>query len=182
MQVKIVDFNTLGTNNISINQLITSVGANAFGDIAILYVCDLPDSYQYGMFRGYEGVGDGSSGIYTIFTDSNTSSYQSDIRVNVSGAVKFKLSGGKVTDISSLNKIASANSLEAVEGGRIMINSVVYAMDDNVEIVDMTNTNSLKTISLNEISNRKVSSINLYSDKPVSDDTIVRLLAVTFKD
>ncbi len=182
VQVEIVDFNTLGTDNISINQLITSVSANAFGDILVMYVCDLPSSYQYGMYRDYEGVGEGSSGIYTIFTDSNTNSYQSDIRVNVSGAVKFKTSGGKITDISSLNKIASASSLGAVEGGRIMVDSTIYAMDDNVEIVNITNAASLKTMSLNELANSKVSSITLYSDKAKSDDTIIRLVTVTLKN
>ncbi len=181
VQVEVVDFNTMGTNNISINQLVTSVSANAFGDILVMYVCDLPSSYQYGMFREYESMGDGSTGIYTIFTDSNTNSYQSDIRASVSGAVKFKVSGGKITDIKSLNKISSANSLGAVEGGRIMINSTIYDMDDNVEIVNITSGTSLKTMSVNELANSKISGITLYSDKSKSDDAIIRLITVTLK-
>ena len=181
VQVEVVNFDTMGVTNISSNQLITSVSANAFGDIAVMYVCDLPSSYQYGMFRGYEPMGE-SSGIYTIYFDSNTSQYQSDIRANITGAVKFKLSNGKITDIKSLNKIATGNSIGAVEGGRIMINSVIYSMEDNVEIVNMTNTGSLKTMSVNELAKSKVSSVTVYSDKSASDDTIIRLVAVTLKN
>lgn len=182
VQVEVVDFNTLGTYNISPNQLISSVSANAFGDIQVMYVCDLPDSYQYGMFREYESMGDGSSGSYTIFADSNTNSYQSDIRVTVSGAVMFKTSGGKLTDISSLSKVISASSLGAVEGGRIMVDSIIYNMDDNVEIVNITNQTSLKTMSLNELANSKVSYITLYSDKAKSDNAIIRLVTVKLKN
>lgn len=181
VQVEVVNFDTMGVTNISSNQLITSVSANAFGDIAVMYVCDLPSSYQYGMFRGYEPMGE-SSGIYTIYSDSNTSQYQSDIRANVTGAVKFKVSNGKITDIKTLNKIASSSSIGAVDGGRIMINSVIYSMDDNVEIVNMTDSGSLKTMSVNELAKSKVSSVTVYSDKSASDDTIIRLVAVTLKN
>ena len=181
VQVEVVNFDTMGVTNISGNQLITSVSANAFGDIAVMYVCDLPSSYQYGMFRGYEPMGE-ASGIYTIYSDSNTSQYQSDIRANVTGAVRFKVSNGKITDIKTLNKIASGRTIDAVEGGRIMINSVIYSMDDNVEIVNMTDSGSLKTMSLNELTKSNVSSVTVYSDKSVSDDTIIRLVAVTLKN
>lgn len=181
VQVEVVNFDTMGVTNISSNQLITSVSANAFGDIAVMYVCDLPSSYQYGMFREYEPMGE-SSGIYTIYSDSNISQYQSDIRANVTGAVKFKVSNGKITDIKTLNKIASSSFVGAVDGGRIMINSVIYGMDDNVEIVNMTDLGSLKTMSVNELAKSKVSSVTVYSDKTASDDTIIRLVAVTLKN
>ena len=99
----------------------------------------------------------------------------------MSGAVRFKVSNGKIVDIASLNKIASANSLGAVEGGRIMVNSAIYAMDDNVEIVNVTNGNSFKTMSVNELAKSKISGITLYSDKGVSGDIVVRLVTVTLK-
>ena len=181
VEVEILDFNTLGTNNLNSDQVITSVSANAFGDIAVIYLCDLPSSYQYGMFRDFETIGDGSMGIYTIFTDSNTMQYQSDIKANVSGAVKFKVSNGKLTDIASLNNIVTANSLGAVEGGRIMVNSVIYNMDDDVEIVNVTNSTSYKTMSVSELAKSKVSKVTLYSDKTGSDDVVIRLVAVTTK-
>ncbi len=182
ISVEVVDFDTLGTNNISSSQLITSVSANAFGDIVVMYVCDLPTSYEYGMVRDYESMGmESSTGVYTIFKDSNTIKYQSDIKVNVSGAVKFKVSNGTITDIKNLNKITSSNSLGAVEGGRIMVNSVIYKMDDNVEIVNTTNSTAYKTMSVNELAKSNVSSITLYSDKNASDDVVIRLVSVKTK-
>ena len=179
--VEVVDFDTLGTNNISLSQLITSVSANAFGDILVMYVCDLPSSYKYGVLKGYESMGaEGTSGIYKIYTDSNNIEYQSDIKANVSGAVKFKVSNGKISDIKNLNKIAFSSSLNAVEGGRIMVNSIIYNMDDDVEIVNTNNT-TYKTMSVNELAKSDISSITLYSDKAASDDTIIRLVMVTTK-
>lgn len=181
VSVEVVEFDTLGTNNISLAQLITSVSANAFGDILVMYVCDLPSSYKYGVLKGYETIDpEGTSGIYKIYTDSNSLEYQSDIKANVSGAVKFKVSNGKISDIKNLNKIVFSNSLDAVEGGRIMINSKIYNMDDDVEIIN-TNSTVYNTMSINELKNSKVSSITLYSDKPVSDDTIIRLVLVSTK-
>ena len=181
VSVEVVEFDTLGTNNISLAQLITSVSANAFGDILVMYVCDLPSSYKYGVLKGYESIDpEGTSGIYKIYTDSNSLEYQSDIKANVSGAVKFKVSNGKISDIKNLNKIVFSNSLDAVEGGRIMINSKIYNMDDDVEIIN-TNSTVYNTMSINELKNSKVSSITLYSDKPVSDDTIIRLVLVSTK-
>ncbi len=183
VQVEIVNFDTMGTTSISINQLIASVSANAFGDIAAIYVCDLPGSYQYGMLRDYESTGsEGSSGIYTIYTDSNSVSYSSDIRANVSGAVKFKVSGGKITDIKTLNKIASASSIQAVEGGRIMIDSDIYEMADDVEVVNISRSTSYKTMSVSELAKSKVSSVNIYSDKSAAEGIIVRLVTVTLKN
>ena len=180
--VEIVDFDTMGATNIGKDQLIASASANAFGDIAAMYVCDLPSSYQYGMFRDFEPIGDGSTGTYTIFTDSNTVKYQSNIRANVSAAVKFKVSNGQIIDIKTLNKIASSSSIQAVEGGRIMIDSVIYNMDDNVEIVNITNSTSYKTMSVNELSKSKVSKVTVYSDKSAKDGGIIRLVAVSLKN
>lgn len=179
--VEIVDFDTMGATNISKDQLIASASANAFGDIAAIYVCDLPSSYQYGMFRDFEPIGDGSMGIYTIFTDSNTMQYQSNIKANVSGAVGFKVSNGQITDIKTLNNIVSSSSIQAVEGGRIMVNSVIYNMDDDVEIVNVTNSTSYKTMSVSELAKSKITKVTLYSDKTGSDGVVIRLVAVTTK-
>ena len=55
-------------------------------------------------------------------------------------------------------------------------------MDENVEIVNITNAASLKTMSLSELAKSKISSITLYSDKQKSDDAIIRLVTVTLKN
>ena len=183
--VEIVDFDTMGTTSISRDQLITSVSANSFGDIATIYVCDLPSSYKYGILKDYTINGEvenSSSATYTIFTDSNTVKYSSNIRTNVSGAVGFKVSNGQITDIKTLNKIASSSSLQAVEGGRIMIDSVIYEMDDDVEIINITSASSYKTMSVSELAKSKVSKVTVYSDKSAQDGGIIRVVAVTLKN
>ncbi len=182
LEVEVLDFDKLDVNKINESQLITSVGTNAFGDIAFMYVCDMPSSYQYGLLRDYEPVGNGetSSGIYKIYNDSNTVSYSSDIRANVSGAVAYRLSNGKITDIKTLNKIASASSIGAVDGGRIMVNSKIYEMADDVQIIDIKNS-TCQTISVDELMNSKVSSVNLYAMQDNSDNAVIRVITVTLK-
>ncbi len=182
LEIEVLDFNELDVSRININQLITSVGVNAFGDIAVMYVCDMPSSYQYGILRDYEPSGNGetSSGIYTIYNDSNAVSYPSDIRVNVSGAVAYKLSNGKITDIKSLKKIDSASSIGAVDGGRIMVNSRIYELADDVEIIDIKST-SCRTISLDELIKSKVSGVTLYSMQDNSDNAVIRIVTVNLK-
>lgn len=182
LEVEVLDFDKLDVNKINENQLITSVSTNVFGDIAFMYVCDMPGSYQYGLLRDYEPIGKGetSSGIYKIYNDSNTMSYSSDIRANVSGAVAYRLSNGKITDIKTLNKIASANSIGAVDGGRIMVNSKIYEMADDVQIIDV-NSSSCQTISVDELMKSKVSSVNLYAMQDKSDSAVIRVVTVTLK-
>ncbi len=185
VSIEKLDFDTLGTTKITQNQLITSVSANSFGDIAVMYVCDLPSSYDYGIFLGYKSSGGDpetatSSGVYTIYSDSNTVQYQSNYKTNVSGAVAFKLSNGQLSDIKTLNLIASAGTIQAVEGGRIMVNSKIYKMDDNVQIVNVSGT-SYKTMSVNELAKSKVSKVTLYSDTSDKENAVIRVVTVTMK-
>lgn len=182
LEIEVVDFNELDVNKIDISQLIASVDVNAFGDIAVMYVCDMPSSYQYGLLRDYEPSGNGetSSGIYTIYNDSKAVSYPSDIRANVSGAVAYRLSNGKITDIKSLKKIDSASSIGAIDGGRIMINSKIYEIAGDVEIIDINST-SCRTISLDELIKSKVSGVTLYSMQDNSDNAVIRVVTVNLK-
>lgn len=185
VSVEKLDFDTLGVSKITVNQLITSVSANSFGDIAVMYVCDLPSSYNYGICLGYKATGGDpdvatSNGIYTIYSDSKTVEYQSDYKANVSGAVLFKLANGQVSDIKALNVIDSASTVQAVEGGRIMVNSRIYQMDDNVEIVSVSGT-SYKTMSVSELAKSKVSKVTLYSETTDKDNAVIRVVTVTLK-
>ncbi len=180
LQVEVIDFEELDVDNISKNQVIASVSTNAFGDIAFMYVCDMPGSYQFGLLRNYEPSGNGTSGVYTIYSDSKSVEYQSDIKANISGAVAYRVVNGRITDIKSMKKIASGNSLGAVDAGRIMINSTIYTLSDNVEIIDLQSS-SCRTISVNELANNKVSNINLYLTQGNSSDASVRLITVTLK-
>lgn len=181
-EIEVLDFDELDVNKINETQLITSVSTNAFGDIAFMYVCDMPSVYQYGILRDYEPSGNGetSAGIYTIYNDSNTISYSSDIKANVSGVVAYKLSNGKITEIKNLNKIASASSIGAVDSGRIMVNSKIYEMTDDVEIIDIKGS-SCRTISIDELIKSKVSGVNLYSMQDNSDNAVIRVVTVTLK-
>ena len=96
--------------------------------------------------------------------------------------VYFTLSDSKISKIGNLSTIASANSISAVESGRIMINGKIYKMSDDVLIVDMTDSYTLKTLSVSDIVNKNVSYVALYSEKTASDDCVIRVVTVRFND
>lgn len=184
-QAQVLNFDTLGVNNISKTQLITSVSANKFGDISVLYLCDMPSSYNYGIIRDIsDPVGESSKTTYKIYHNANTTEYVSESRYQTKGLapVYFTLSGSKISKIGNLSTIASANSISAVESGRIMINDKIYKMSDDVLIVDMTDSYTLKTLSVSDIVNKNVSYVALYSEKTASDDCVIRVVTVRFND
>ena len=174
-EVELLNFDTLDATSITNAQLITSVSANAFGDIAILYVKNMASGYKYGVLRATEAHGgDSTSATYKIYHDGNYSDYQSDAKYSVSnGPVYFKLSGGKLTFMGAL-KSAASGKIVAVEGGRIMINSTIYKMSDDVEIINTKNISSYSTISINELQSSKNANVTIYSDR----NNVVRIVLV----
>lgn len=181
-EVELLNFDTLDVNAITSNQLITSISTNAFGDVAILYLCDMPSGYQYGYLRGSEDHSSNTSisVTYKIFSGSDIVQYQSSTKYSFSGgAVLYKVSGGKLVDMKQMITIAQSSSIGAIEGGRIMINNTIYKMADNVLIVDTSDTLNYKTLSLNDLTSKKISSVAIYSDKSASADGIIRVIKVT---
>ena len=181
-QVELLDFDTLDATTISSSQVITTVSSNAFGDLAIIYLCDMASGYSYGYLKGIEDMSNDNaiSVKYKIFDNSIISEYTSSSKYAISGGpVSYKQSGGKLTDLKSLYTIKSGRKINAVEGGRIMVDNTIYTMTDNVQIIDATNSTNLKVVSVNDLNPSKVSSVVLYSDKHSSQDPIIRLVKVT---
>ncbi len=190
-EVELLDFSKLDVTSITNDQLITSVSANNFGDIAILYLKNMPSSYLFGVYKGNDGQSqitndDGTveregvdATIYRIYSDGLLNEYTIDGRYSVAlGPVMYKLSGNSVAYMKALNEIASATDIDAVEGGRIMLNNKVYKMDDDVQIVDVTDVTNYKTISISELEQSNVSSVRLYSESKASEDGTVRIILV----
>ena len=83
--------------------------------------------------------------------------------------------------MKQMNTIAQSSSIGAIEGGRIMINNTIYKIADNVLIVDTTDILNYKTLSLNDLTSKKVTSVVIYSDKSAAADGIIRVIKVTTK-
>ena len=181
-EVELLNFDTLDEGFISSQQLITSVSANAFGDVAILYLCDMASGYSYGYLRGSEDNSNDTaiSVTYRIYSNSVTNEYVSDTKYSAqSGAVYYKLSNGKLSEMKAMYTIASAKKVNAVEEGRIMVGDKIYKMSDDVQIIDASDILNYKTISVKELAASKSYSATLYSEKPASENGVIRIVKVT---
>lgn len=181
-QAELLNFDTLDVGSISSTQLITSVSVNAFGDVAILYLCDMASGYKYGYLKGVEDNSNemSISVTYSIYSDSVINEYTSDIKYSMSNnAVYYKASNGRLSEMKQMYTIASARSAEAVEEGRIMIDGKIYKMADDVQIIDTSDVFNYKTLSVKELSAAKTSSITAYSERSANDNGLIRLVKIT---
>lgn len=182
-EVELLSFETLDITSIAEKNVIASITANSFGDIAIMYVYDMPSSYKYGYLAGVQNTSNDdasvSSAVYTIYSDGTSTKYSSESVYSLSaGAVYYKLSGGKISYIANMSLISSGNP-SAVEQGRIMVNNKIYTLDDKVSIIDISTLSSLKTLSIDELKALKSCTVKLYSDKNSGTDSVIRCIAVT---
>lgn len=183
---ELLDFDHLEADNLDISQLLNVVSANSFGDIAIMLVKSLEDTYSYGVVSGFEKSGTQVVG-YDIFSDGVNTTYMLGNLLKVSTSlgegIAYKTENGLLSAIKSLKKVNSSSKLSAVEGSRIKAGSTVYKMSDNVQIVEITNSRTKKTISVDELAGMTGDvTVSLYSDKSVAQGGIVRVVTVTSKN
>ena len=178
-----LNFDTLDVTEIPESKLIASISANAFGDIGLLYVKDLSGTYECGILKSKtdQATSDTYSGTYKIYIDGAMTTYSSNINFNVvlNEPVQFKTEGGKLTELQRMTLIASSDSVEAVEGTRIMLDGTVYKMSDDVLIVDITDTSNYKTLSIDDLTAlNSIHTVQIYSDKTIAKGGIVRAITV----
>lgn len=183
-ECELLDFENLTATEISSAQILNVVSANSFGDIAILYVENLENTYDYGVVSGFLKNNDETTG-YKIFSSGAVSSYTlqniGKITTSTGAGVGFKTSNGGLSKLIALIKLDSGTRVNAVEGSRIMINNKIYKMDANVQIVDITTTSGMRSITTDELAKMNVSSVSLYSDKSLANGGIVRVVTVVTK-
>jgi len=184
-ECELLDFELLEARKIDEAQLINVVAANSFGDVAIMFVKSLEDTYDYGVVSGLEKSGDTILG-YELFSNGTSSTFMlgnmSKISSSIGAGVAYHIGAGQLTEIKALQKINTSGGLSAVEGSRIKVGSTIYKMSAGVQIVDITNTDSMKTVSIDELSEMKnISSISLYADKSIAQGGIVRVVTIRTK-
>lgn len=181
-ECELLDFDMLTVNEIVEGQIINVVTANAFGDIAIMYVENLENTYKYGVITGFEKTKDITNG-YKIFSDGAVSSYMlgsiAKISTSIGAGVGFRYDGGSLTKILPLVKLDSADGVGAIEGSRIMLKNKIYKMAAEVEIVDITSTTNIRSITMDELSTmNNISQVIIYSDKSLANGGVVRVITV----
>ena len=80
-----------------------------------------------------------------------------------------------ISSISPLKQIATSNSIKAVEGGRIYIGEKIYKLSDNVQIVDISDTSKIKSLTIDDLAKNLSASVSIYSEKI---DGVIRVITV----
>ncbi len=184
-QCELLDFDKLTANKIDSGHILNLVTANAFGDVAILYVKNLENSYTYGVVTGFEKDSQGNTTGYKIFADGAVSTYSAQnigkISTQVGAGVGFLAENGNLKRIASLVKIDSSGDIDAVEGGRIMLDGRIYKMAPEVFIADVTSTTNIRNITIDELAKLDTTSVNIYSDKSLANGGLIRVISVKTK-
>ena len=60
-----------------------------------------------------------------------------------------------------------------------MVGDKIYKMSDDVQIIDASDILNYKTISVKELAASKSYSATLYSEKPASENGVIRIVKVT---
>ena len=178
-----LNFDTLDVSEIPERKLIASISANGFGDVGLLYVKDLSGSYEYGVMRSRTDKEqmDSYSGTYKIYTNGTLNSYSSSIRFTTSAGtpIYYKITNGEVSELYNMVLAASAGSIDAIDNTRVKVGGKVYKMWDMAQIVDISDSSSYKTVTVDELAKLKINSVKLYSDKAVDKGGIVRAIIIT---
>ena len=177
-EVELIDYDTFDASAIPADQLITSVSANAFGDIAVLYINSASSGYKYGYAYKTQNKATGAIGM-TIYTTAGKEEY-SNVNFSVSGnAFYYKVSPiGQITELKPLSPIVSGRSVQAIESGRIMIDNIIYTLSDDVLIVDVSTPSNYKVLSVNDLASYNRAAVTLYSESSNSN-SVVRIIKVS---
>ena len=177
-EAELLDFDTIEQSELNSGQVITSVSANAFGDIMILFVKNVAlTSYDYGMLTS---VTDNS---YKIMIDGTTQTFNKErnfsVKADIPVAVKIK--NGSIEDIFNLYLYKSAYTITAIDGSRILVDGTTYSLAGDVVYYSIDKNGKYSELSYNEIENAQVSSVSLYSDMSLNKNGAVKAVVVRIK-
>ena len=177
-EIELISYDTFDAVSIPSNQLITSVSANAFGDIAVLYINSASSGYKYGYAYKTRDKTTGAIGM-TIYTATGKEEY-SNVSFSISGnAFYYKVSQtGQISELKPLSTLVNGRTVQAVESGRIMVDNKIYTLSDDVLIINVSGAGEYKVISVNELASYSRASVTLYSETSDSNG-VVRIIKVT---
>ena len=195
VRLETLSFETLEVSTLSEANVIASVAANKFGDIGILYVTGLAGSVSYGVLQSvsypetetpvtHVKIETNEPCVYNVFGNSQLNKFTSVTRYSAAAesAVSYRVSGGQITSMSAMYKLKSSSGIDAVEGSRIMIGGTIYKMYSGVEIVDISNRDDYKTVSVDDLAAMKnITNVTIYSDKSLADGGVVRVVTIKRK-
>ena len=186
--LNVIDFKNLNVKTLYDSNVITTVSDNAFGDVQLVYLSNITNSNLiYGILKSSKVSSGGMSisGTYVVDVNGKEQTYRSSVGFSAKEGrpVSLDISGGTLTSLQELSQTLSyGRTVDAVEEGRIKVDSVIYEMSENVVIYKQENGYTYTPISMDDLKSDKLNSISLYSDKLTSIGGIVRIVIASFSD
>ena len=177
-EVELINYDTFEAASIPSDQLITSVSANVFGDIAVLYINSASSGYKYGYAYKRKDKNTGALSM-TVYTTSGKEEY-TNVNFSVSGnAFYYKaLPNGQISELKPLSPLVTDKSVQAAESGRIMVDNRIYKLSDDVLIVDVSTPSNYKILSVNDLAAYNGAVVTLYSESS-AENSVVRIIKVS---
>ncbi len=174
--VKKIELREIETTNLNSNQVIHAYTSGTMQDIYFLYVKDVTKTdATYGVVTKINNRN------YTILVDDKTINIKTSLLIEISSAVEIKnTQDGQM--VEPLFKIATGDSIEGFESGRIRVGGKNYLISDYVKVYGASSKNGYESMSLSQIINDKnLRKIDLFSDKPLSSGGVIRAIVVSLQ-
>ncbi|MDP4132399.1 MAG: S-layer homology domain-containing protein [Bacillota bacterium] len=169
--VQKVNLKDITGSSLTDKQVIHVEYANGLKDIAVLYIKDTTYSgYTYGILSDSEikdgGISLAYSATYDIVSNSGENSYTTSFGYSYSegSAVMAIIYNGKMKAMKTLNEAETGKEIQEYTNTKIKMNDNVYRMDEDVTVVYKQVGKDWQIIKLDDIANKNVSSIGLYTD------------------
>lgn len=174
--VKKLELRDIATTSLTKNQVIHAETSGSLKDITFLYVTDVTKSdASFGVVTEVNG------NSYTVLIDNKTTTVKTALKLERGSAVEIRqTTDGQLP--KSLMNVGSGNGVEGYTAGRIRVSGENYIVSDYVKVYGGIYANEFESMSMAEIvGNENVSQVTLYSDRPLSQGGIIRVIVVKTK-
>lgn len=177
--VKKIDVREIETTTLNSEQVIHAYTSGTMQDITFLYVKDVTKTEAtYGVVTKVSGR---NHSVLVGGQTVNINATSASVPVGVGRAVEIK-STEDGTRLETLFEIASGKTVEGFAEGRIRLDGMNYIVSDYVKVYGASLKNGYESMSISQlVNNSKISRIDLYSDKLLSNGGVVRVIVVSLK-
>lgn len=182
-----VSINEINKTMLSDYEVIHAQQTGNMGDISILYVRNLTnDQYTYGVVKKVKtAAGEDKSSArktYTFLLGASEQQLTNNYVFREGDAVAYGIGSNGEGSFINLIEIAKGKAITAKTSGRIKLDDTIYTISDSAVAYGGSEPSEFRAISLDSLTSMKnVSSVKLYSDLPLKDGGVVRVIVVTTK-
>lgn len=183
VSARVVELNDFIPNELTEKNVLHAVTVGEFEDISLIFVEDvLKTQYQYGILEneGNSSLGASIIAQYKVFSHGKSVVYSTSFynKINPGTPVSMIISEtGQLQSIKRIETIESRKTVEAVDYTRIKVNSNVYKIGDDFQIIKKS-SEGYSGVAKNEIYNLKGKTVSLFADSIPESGGLVRMILV----